>query len=130
VTTLSDSDFSSSADAVVTQAPFPFWLATVTVTAAEMVAPDGTPLSGAFLFTPSTEIYIPGWAVLEGSATLTVTAGTGVPITIPCTDSLSPGQTFTYTIYQRLASGDSPPPITGVVIPASKRPVVDISALL
>lgn len=130
MTTITDSDASSSAEAVVTRAPFPFWLATVTVTAMAMVAPDGTLLDGAFLFTPSADLYIPGWAVVEGSATLTVDSGVGAPIVIPCTDSLSPG--FTYTIYQRLADGDgvSPAPVTGVTIPMALRPTVDISALL
>jgi hypothetical protein len=130
VTAIADSDASSSADAVASWPPFPFWLGVVTLTGTGLYALDGSPLSGAIILTPSAPQYIPGWEVLEGSATLTVVAGQAeAPIVVPCTDSVSPS--FTYTISQRLSIPDNnPPPVTGVTIPRSLGRVVDISALL
>lgn len=111
--------------------PFPPSVQVITVTGVSLLAFDGTPLAGVIIFTPSTPVYIAGVSVLEGSATMTVTAGVGTPIVIPCTDAVSPS--FTYTIEQRLATPDSlpnPAPITGVSIPHSTGATVDVSALL
>lgn len=130
MTNIADSDASIAADNVVQYAPYPFWLGTVLITAQEVVGFDGEQLSGAFLLTPSMPLYISGAMVIEGSASLEVVSGTGAPVRVPATDSLSPS--FTYTITQRLATPDSlnPAPVTGVAIPHTLGPVVDISQLL
>jgi hypothetical protein len=128
-TPVSDSDASVATDSVVTHPPYPFWLAVITVTGVDVLQADGTLLNGIFILTPSIPLYVPG-AVIEGSATLTVTAGVATPIVIPCTDSVTPG--FTYTITQRLATADNSAlaPITGVLVPRTLGASVDISALL
>jgi hypothetical protein len=102
----------------------------ITVTGLSLLDFDGTPLSGVILFTPSEPLYLAGTAVLEGSATMVVTAGVGTPISIPCTDNVIPN--FTYTITQRLTVSDvtGPPPVTGVAVPHSLGSSVDVSALL
>jgi hypothetical protein len=130
VTTITDSDASTAADLEVSRSPFPFWLAVITVTAESVLAADGTPLTGAFILTPSQPVYAGGWVVVEGSATLTVAKGVATSIVIPCTDAVTPG--FTYTITQRLNSPDgiSPPPLANVAIPHTLGATVDISALL
>lgn len=130
-TPISDSDATgATADNVTLKTPYPFWLGVCTITAVDVVADDGTLLNGAFILTPSVPVYIAGWAVLEGSATLTVTSGTGTPVTLPCTDTA--GTAFTYTIIQRLNTPDAvnPPPVTGVALPHTLGTTVDISALL
>lgn len=110
--------------------PFPGSVEVITVTGVSLLAGDGTPLSGAILFTPSRAVYIPGITVLEGSATMTVTAGVGAPVVVPCTDAVSPS--FTYTITQRLDNPDAvnPLPVTGVTIPHATGATVDVSTLL
>lgn len=130
MTTVSDSDASGTgADLEVMKTPYPFWLGVVQVTAKSVVADDGTLLNGVFILTPSVPVYIGGWAVLEGSASLTVTSGAGAPVTVPATDTA--GTVFTYTITTRLDGPDSPPPpVTGVSVPHTLGPSVDISALL
>lgn len=128
--TISDSDSSSSVDAVVVNEPFPFWLSVVEVTADSVLASDGTPLSGAIILTPSETLDLDG-VLVEGSATITVSGGTAdAPVTIPCTDCVSPS--FTYTVYLRLNTPDgiSPAPVTGVLVPSTLHPSVDISQLL
>jgi hypothetical protein len=130
VTTVSDSDLSTCADNVVTRSPFPFWLAVIQLTGTDIAADDGTLLDGAFILTPSEPVFIPGWTVLEGSATLTVTNGVAAPVYIVCTDAVSPG--FTYTVTSRLSTPDAvgPVPVTGVAVPHTLGASVDISALL
>jgi hypothetical protein len=130
MTAISDSDAGTAADAVVTRVPFPFWLGVITVTGESLVGTGGELLDGDIILTPSEPAYIPGWAVLEGSTVLTVTNGTAVPVTVVCTDAVSPS--FTYTITQRLNTPDilNPVPVTGVSVPHTLGPVVDISALL
>lgn len=102
----------------------------ITVTGLSLLDFDGTPLSGVIIFTPSQPLYVAGSAVLEGSATMVVTSGVGVPISIPCTDNVIPN--FTYTITQRLTVSDAagPPPVTGVAVPSSLGATVDVSQLL
>jgi hypothetical protein len=129
VTAVSDSDQSVAADAVVTRSPFPFWLAVIELTGESLVADDGSLLDGFIALTPSEPVYVPGWEVAEGSATLTVTAGVAAPVTLVCTDAVTPG--FTYTITQRLNIPDvlNPDPVT-VSIPHTLGTSVDISQLL
>ncbi len=113
---------------------FPAGMTTITVTGSDIIALDGTPLSGFIMFTPSEEVEDPAvLAVLEGSATATVTSGVLVqPFVIPTTDCITP--VFTYTITQRLQTPDgvtgTPPPLTGVSIPHGLGSSVDLSALL
>lgn len=129
--TITDSDAATSADSEVSHPPFPFWLPVITVTGQDLVAMDGTPLNGAIIFTPSAPVYVAGWAVLEGSAVMTVVAGVAqAPLVIPCTDAVTPA--FTYTLTQRLATPDAlgPAPILGVAVPHSLGASVDISQLL
>jgi hypothetical protein len=131
VTSVSDSDASNAAlDGVVTKLPFPFWLAVIEVTGDTLTAADGTLLNGVIILTPSAPVYVPGWAVLEGSATLTVTDGVASPTTVVCTDAVTPA--FTYTITQRLDIPDitGPVPVAGVSVPHTLGATVDISALL
>lgn len=107
----------------------PSALSTITVTGNDLSTFDGTPLNGVIIFMPSRHIVGAG-AVLEGAAVMTVTAGVAVPITLPCTDSVSPP--FTYTIDSRLATPDGvdPAPVTGVSIPGTMKPTVDVSQFL
>lgn len=129
--TITDSDSSTALDAEVYHPPYPFWLAVISLTAQSVLASDGTPLTGTFILTPSQPTYVPGWAVIEGSANLYVKNGVATaPVTVVCTDAVTPG--FTYTITQRLVIPDftGPSPITGVVIPHTLGVTVDISALL
>lgn len=132
MTAVSDTDASNAtADNVTTRSPsFPFWLGVIQVTALNVVADDGTLLNGAFILTPTAPVYISGWTILEGSATLTVTNGVGSPIYIPTTDTVA--TSFTYTIEQRLniPDGTGPVPVTGVSVPHTLGASVDISALL
>jgi hypothetical protein len=131
VTSVSDSDASNAAlDGVITKLPFPFWLAVIEVTGDTLTAADGTLLNGVIILTPSAPVYVPGWAVLEGSATLTVTDGVASPTTVVCTDTVTPA--FTYTITQRLDIPDitGPVPVAGVSVPHTLGATVDISALL
>lgn len=131
MTAVADADASGpAAEGVVTRPPFPFWLAVITLTGEAVAAADGTLLDGIFILTPSAPVYIPGWTVLEGSATLTVTDGVAAPVTIVCTDAVTPG--FTYTITQRLNTPDilNPVPLTSVSVPHALGSSVDISALL
>lgn len=110
---------------------FPGSLETIEVTGTSLETIDGEPLNGSIIFEASTPLYIAGEVVLEGSAVMTVTNGAAdAPLTLPCTDAVSPG--FTYTIYQRLDTPDgvNPAPVTGVVIPHTMQPAVDVSALL
>jgi hypothetical protein len=131
VTTITDSDASgAAADGVTARPPFPFWLATVTLTADNVLTADGQPLNGTFVLTPSQPVYIPGGSVVAGPATLTVVNGVGTPIPLVCTDVISPA--FTYTITQPL---DSPEPVIpgtvyAVSVPHSLGPTVDIATLL
>lgn len=130
-TPISDADASSAAaDNVTLHTPYPFWLGVIEITAADVVAADGTLLDGVFILTPSSPVYVGGWVILEGSATLTVTNGVGTPVTVPCTDTA--GTAFTYTITTRLNTpdGTSPPPVAGVAVPHTLGASVDISALL
>lgn len=110
--------------------PFPVGVTVITVTAASMLGFDGTPLNGVIIFTPSQDVFVGGVSVLEGSASLTVESGVGIPVVVPTTDAVSPS--FTYTIEQRLDTPDgvSPAPVTGVAIPASTGATVDVSTLL
>lgn len=131
--TITDSDASNPAvESVVTRGLFPFWLAVIELTGNALAGLDGEALNGVIILTPSAPQYIPGWAVLEGSASLPVVNGVAAPLLIPCTDCVSPS--FTYTITQRLNTPDgmagNPAPITGVSIPHSLGASVDISALL
>jgi hypothetical protein len=131
VVAVSDSDASgAAADGVTLKTPYPFWLGVVQVTAVDVVADDGTLLNGIFILTPSVPVYIGGWAVLAGSATLTVANGVGTPVTVPATDTA--GTALTYTITTRLNTPDgvNPPPVIGVTIPHTLGLTVDISALL
>lgn len=130
MTTITDGDASTGLDGEVHRAPYPFWLAVITLTGLDVLQSDGSLLNGIFILTPSAPAYVPGWAVIEGSATLTVINGVAVPIVIPCTDCVTPG--FTYTISQRLQTvdGPGPAPITGVTVPHTLGSTVDISALL
>jgi hypothetical protein len=112
---------------------FPPGLTTIEVTGRNVVAFDGTPLSGVVIFSASAPVADPGGsALIEGSATGLVVSGVMAPINIPTTDSVSPG--FTYTITQRLQTVDgaagSPEPAAGVSIPASLGASVDLSALV
>jgi hypothetical protein len=113
---------------------FPPGLTTITVTGQDLVALDGSPLNGVIIFSPSTPISdLAVSAVLEGSAVAEVVNGVlSPPLVIPTTDCVSPA--FTYTITQRLQDADgasgSPPPVTGVSIPATLGSTVDISQLL
>ncbi len=130
MTAVSDADASTSIDSVTVHEPYPFWLGVVQLTAENVTAMDGTLLNGVFILTPSVPVYAGGWAVLEGSATLTVVNGAGIPVYIPCTDT-SP-QSFTYTITSRLdiPDGPGPVPVAGVAVPHTLGPSVDISTLL
>jgi hypothetical protein len=113
---------------------FPSGITTITVTGQDVSSLDGTPLSGYVIFTPSEEVADPAvLALLEGSATARVVNGVlAQPFVIPTTDCVTPA--FTYTITQRLVTGDgvegSPPPLTGVSVPHSLGSSVDLSALL
>jgi hypothetical protein len=110
---------------------FPAGLTTITVTGQHVLSLDGQPLTGAVIFTASGPLDDPAAnALLEGSALAQVTDGVMTPVTIPTTDAVSPP--FTYAIAFRLntADGISPPPVTGVSVPASLGATVDISALV
>ena len=67
-----------------------------------------------------------------GSARGLVTSGVMEPVTIPATDSVEPG--FTYTIRQALATADGTdlniPPVENVSIPHTLGASVDVSTLL
>lgn len=129
--TITDSDSSTALDAEVYHPPYPFWLAVVNLTAQSVLGPDGTPLTGTFILTPSQPTYVPGWTVIEGSANLYVKNGAAAaPVVLVCTDAVTPG--FTYTITQRLTTPDvvGPSPITGVAIPHTLGMTVDISTVL
>jgi hypothetical protein len=131
VASISDSDQSgAAADNVVTRYPFPFWLAVIGLTGTSLVSADGELLSGDIILTPSAPVYVPGWAVLEGSAVLTIFNGVAAPLVIVCTDAVTPG--FTYMITQRLNTPDinNPAPVTGVTVPHTLGVSVDISQLL
>ena len=113
---------------------FPPGLATIKVTGSDLSTFDGTPLSGAVIFTASEELADPAVsALLEGSAVAQVVNGVLVqPFIIPATNCVSPG--FTYTITQRLATPDGveneAAPVPGVAIPSTLGSSVDLSALL
>ncbi len=130
MTAISDSDACTAADGVVTHPPFPFWLGVIVLTAGSVIGSGGELLDGDIILTPSVPVYIPGWAVLEGSTVLTVANGAAAPQVIVCTDAAPTG--FTYTIAQRLNTPDilNPPPVTGVSVPHTLGATVDISALL
>lgn len=109
---------------------FPASLTTITVTGLHVLDLGGAPLNGFVVFTASEPVADPAVSTLAfGSAEALVTNGVMAPVTIPTTDSVSPG--FTYTITLRLQSEDnSPPPYTGIVVPHSLGASVDLSALL
>ena len=109
---------------------FPAGLTTITITGLHILSLDGQPLDGVVIFTASGPVDDPAAdAVLSGSAVGEVVSGVMTPVTIPCTDAVTPG--FTYTISQRLQTADmSPPPVTGVAIPSSLGATVDLSDLL
>lgn len=109
---------------------FPGGLTTIQVTGSELETLDGSPLNGVVIFSASGPISDPAASVvLAGSAVTQVINGVLSPLTIPATDCVTPP--FTYTITLRLQSPDpDPPPVTGVSIPASRGPTVDLSELL
>lgn len=110
---------------------FPAGLPVITITGEHILSLDGQPLSGTVIFTASGPVGDPAVsALIEGSAAASVTSGVMTPVTLPCTDAVSPG--FTYAIAVRLdnADGISPPPATGVAIPSSLGASVDLSDLL
>jgi hypothetical protein len=112
---------------------FPAGLAIIEVTGLNLLAFDGTPLSGAVIFTASGPVEDPAVnLLLEGSATGQVSGGVMTPVTIPTTDCVSPG--FTYTITAQLQTPDGaeggPPPVSGILIPHTLGATVDLSALL
>jgi hypothetical protein len=112
---------------------FPAGLATVQVTGENILAFDGTPLSGVIIFTSSGAVPDPAVStLLEGSAVAPVSGGVMTPVALVATDAVSPG--FTYTITQRLQTPDGsavPAQLASLVaIPASLGPSVDISALV
>jgi len=112
---------------------FPAGLTVIQVTGLHIEGLDGTPLSGVIVFSASGPVVDPAVsALLEGSATGEVTDGVMAPVTLPTTDCVTPG--FTYTITQRLQTPDgvegSPPPAAGVAIPHTLGATVDLTALL
>lgn len=112
---------------------FPAGIAVIQVTGLHLVAFDGTPLSGFVTFTVDGEVAVPAAdTVLVGSATGLVTNGVMDPVTIPTTDNISPG--FSYTITQNLQTSDgvtsSPAPVQGVGIPSTLGATVDLSELV
>lgn len=109
---------------------FPAGLTTITVTGLHILSLDGHPLDGVVIFTASGPVDDPAAdAVLSGSAVGEVSGGVMTPVQIPATDAVTPA--FTYTVSQRLQSPDpDPPPVTGISIPGSRGPTVDLSELL
>ena len=110
---------------------FPAGLLTITVTGQNILSLDGQPLSGAVIFTASGPVDDPAVnALIEGSAVAEVVGGVMVPVTLPCTDAVSPGFTYTITVRLQTADGFSPPPKTGVALPHSLGATVDLAGLL
>lgn len=109
---------------------FPAGLTTITVTGQNVRDLSGAPLNGFVVFTASVPVVNPAADLVAfGSAEALVTNGVMTPVTIPATDSVSPG--FTYTITLRLQSEDnSPPPWSGIAIPHTLGASVDLSALV
>jgi hypothetical protein len=107
---------------------------TIEVTGLSIRDFGGNLLSGVIVFTASAaEVADPADEVLNaGSATGLVTAGVMGAVTLPTTDSVSPG--FTYTIRQQLATADGEglniPPVENVAIPSTLGSTVDLSALV
>jgi hypothetical protein len=104
----------------------------IQVTGQRLTTLDGTPLNGFVLFSTSQAVDIPDMpAIFLGSADATVSNGVMDTITIPTTDSTLPP--FSYTITLRISGpdGDSDNQVlTGVQIPSSLGPTVDLAALL
>jgi hypothetical protein len=104
----------------------------IQVTGQHLTTLDGTPLNGFVLFSTSQAVDIPDMpAIFLGSADATVSNGVMDTITIPTTDSTLPP--FSYTITLRISGpdGDSDNQVlTGVQIPSSLGPTVDLAALL
>jgi hypothetical protein len=112
---------------------FPAGLTTITVTGANVLGLDGSPLTGVVIFTASGPVDDPAAdAVLDGPAVGNVTGGQLEPLVIPTTDAVSPA--FTYTITVKLQDADGaeggPPPLVGVSIPHTLGTTVDLSDLL
>jgi len=112
---------------------FPAGLHTITVTGENVLGIGGEPLSGVVIFSASGPVDDPADdAVLSGSAVGEISNGVMTPVVIPTTDAVSPGFTYTVTVRLQDADGNAggPPPVTGVHIPATLGPTVDLSALL
>ena len=112
--------------------PFPAGLATIEVTGQNLLALDGSPLAGAVIFSVGALVAAPAASlVLDGSAVATITDGVMTPLTLPATDSVEPG--FSYTVTWRLQTPDgtdyAPLPVTGVALPSSLGSSVDLSEL-
>ena len=112
---------------------FPGGITTIEVTGLNLLAFDGTPLNGSVTFTVDGEVAVPAAdTVLVGSATGIVTNGVMSPVTLPTTDNISPG--FSYSITQNLQTSDgvtsSPAPVQGVGIPSTLGVTVDLSDLV
>jgi hypothetical protein len=113
---------------------FPAGITTIEVTGNNLLAFDGTPLSGVIIFTPAGTVPVPSAdAILQGSATATAQNGAiAGPFVIATTDCVSPG--FTYTISFRLTTPDgqesSVPPAENVAIPSTLGASVDLSQLV
>ncbi len=112
---------------------FPDGFTTITVTGQHLLGFGGEPLSGAVVFTASGAVADPvADALLTGSAFGQVVSGVMTPLTIPATDAVDPG--FTYTITFRLQTADgSPshlPAVQNVSIPSALGATVDLSALV
>jgi hypothetical protein len=109
---------------------FPAGLFTIVVTGEHILSLDGQQLNGSVIFSAAGPVDDPAVnALLEGSAVGPVINGVMTPLTLPCTDAVSPG--FVYTITVRLQTPDpDPPPVTGVAIPHTLGATVDLSALI
>jgi len=109
---------------------FPAGLTVIVVTGLNVRDYSGALLNGAVIFSASAVGADPAAdLVLDGSAEGLVTNGVMTPVTIPTTDSVSPG--FTYTISLRLQTGDADPaPYTGIAVPRSLGATVDLSSLI
>jgi hypothetical protein len=112
---------------------FPAGLLTIVVTGLHVLGLDGAPLNGFVIFSAADPISDPAVSLLlEGSAMGQVVNGVMTPVTLPTTDCVSPG--FTYTVNLRLQDPDgvegSPPPFTGILIPHTLGAAVDLAALI
>jgi hypothetical protein len=115
--------------------PFPAGLTTITVTGLNILALDGTALSGTLVFAASGLVADPAVsALLKGNATATVTNGVMTPVVLATTDCISPGFTYTVTASLQSPSGlvsfSSALVASGVVIPSGLGSSVDVSALV